>query len=149
MANGKHDGFTLVEILIAVAILTLLTSAAIYSINSTGKISVADELLLRQVLTNYIPEQVKRYYLSGDSVAWADKVSQIEDEMASWSHIQNISSEAKIYNDNGIELKFKTVYKEQSKNEQLFDILTKSPMIESVVTGGNKKQRFTVKYKLN
>ncbi|MBC6413900.1 MAG: prepilin-type N-terminal cleavage/methylation domain-containing protein [Chromatiales bacterium] len=149
MCDSKNYGFTLIEILIAIAVIAVLSSVAIYNVNFTDKVSTADELLLKQVLTDYIPQQVMLYYLSTDSTAWADKVAQIQNEMASWQHIKKTSAIARVYKGDGIELNFNTVYEEQERNKQLRDLLATLPMVESATAGGYHKQRFTIKYKLN
>ena len=148
MNTKRSFGFTLIEILVAVTILAVLASAAIYSINSGDKISEAETVVLRQVLMNYIPEQLKVYYLRGDRTAWDDRVLQIQNEMADWPHLQE-SHTATVYKNNGIELKFRTNYQDRQQNEQLHDILRKSPVVEVATIGGYRKQQFTVKYKLN
>ena len=148
--NIKKDyGFTLIEILVAVTILAILASVAVYSINSGDKISEAETVVLKQALMNYIPEQLKVYYLRGDHTAWRNRVTQIQNEMASWPHLQGASRTATVYQNNGVELRFRTNYQDQKQNEQLRDILIKSPMIETATIGGYRKQQFTVKYKLN
>ena len=149
MKVKQNHGFTLIEILITVAILAILASITIYNMEGGDKISETETVVLRQALMHYIPEQIKHYYLRNERAAWAGRVTQIQNEMASWPHLQSTPRTATVYKDNGIVLKFKTNYQEQSKNEQLRDILIKSPMIEVVTTAGYRKQRFTVKYKLN
>ena len=145
----QNNGFTLIEILVSVAILSVLASIAIYSVKVSDKISETEALGLRQTLINYIPEQVKLYYLRGDSTAWSNRVSEIRSEMANWPHLQKASGIATVYKIDGIELKFKTTYQEEGRNNQLRDILMKSSLIETAVNSGYRKQQFTVKYKLN
>ncbi len=148
--NSKKDyGFTLIEILIAVTILAILASVAVYNIDSGDKISEAETVVLKQVLISYVPEQLKVYYLRGDRTAWRNRVTQIQTEMADWPRLQSSPRTATVYKDDGVELKFKTSYQDQKQNEQLRDILIKSPLIEAVAIAGYRKQRFTVKYKLN
>ena len=148
--NTKNDyGFTLIEILVAVTILAVLASVAIYNIESGDKISEAETVVLRQALMSYIPEQLKVYYLRGDRTAWDDRVMQIQNEMADWPHLQGSLHTATVYKNNGIELKFRTNYQDYKQNEQLRDTLIKSPLIEAATIEGDRKQQFTVKYKLN
>ncbi len=148
--NTKSDyGFTLIEILVAVTILAVLASVAIYNINSGDKISEAETVVLKQALMNYIPEQLKVYYLRGDHTAWRNRVTRLQNEMADWPHLQGSLRTAAVYKNDGIELKFRTSYQDQKQNEQLRDILIKSPLIEAAVIEGYRKQQFTVKYKLN
>ena len=148
--NIKRDyGFTLIEILVAVTILAILASVAVYSIKGGDKISEAETVVLKQALMNYIPEQLKVYYLRGDHTAWRNRVTRIQNEMASWPHLQGASRTATVYKNDGVELRFRTNYQDQKQNEQLRDILIKSPMIETATIGGYRKQQFTVKYKLN
>ena len=142
-------GFTLIEVLIAVAITAVLASIAVYNVKFGDKISEAEALVLQQALMNYIPQQVKHYYLRGDRAAWSSKVSQIQNEMADWPNLQNALLTATVYKDDGIEIKFKTVYQDEKRNNYLRDILIKSPMIETAANSGYRKQQFTVKYKLN
>ena len=142
-------GFTLIEVLIAVAITAVLASIAIYNVKFGDKISEAEALVLQQALMNYIPQQVRQYYLRGDRTAWSSKVSQIQNEMADWPNLQNALLIATVYKDDGIEIKFKTVYQDEKRNNYLRDILIKSPMIEIATNSGYRKQQFTVKYKLN
>ncbi len=145
----KVYGFTLIEILIAVTILAILASVAVYNINSGDKISEAETVVLKQALISYIPEQLKVYYLRGDRTAWRNRVTQIQNEMADWPHLQSSLRTATVYKNDGVELKFRTSYQDQKQNEQLRDTLIKSPLIEAVDIGGYRKQQFTVKYKLN
>ena len=145
----KVYGFTLIEILIAVTILAILASVAVYNINSGDKISEAETIVLKQALISYIPEQLKVYYLRGDSTAWRNRVTQIQNEMADWPRLQSSLRTATVYKNDGVELKFRTSYQDQKQNEQLRDTLIKSPLIEAVAIGGYRKQQFTVKYKLN
>ena len=145
----KVYGFTLIEILIAVTILAILASIAVYNINSGDKISEAETVVLKQALISYIPEQLKVYYLRGDRTAWMNRVTQIQNEMADWPHLQGSSRTAAIYKNDGLELKFRTSYQDQKQNEQLRNTLIKSPLVEAVAIGGYRKQQFTVKYKLN
>ena len=148
--NVKKDyGFTLIEILVAVTILAILASVAVYNINSGDKISEAETVVLKQVLISYVPEQLKVYYLRGDRTAWRNRVTQIQNEMADWPRLQSSPRTATVYKNDGVELKFKTSYQDQKQNEQLRDTLIKSPLIEAVAIGGYRKQQFTVKYKLN
>ena len=148
--NVKKDyGFTLIEILVAVTILAILASVAVYNINSGDKISEAETVVLKQALISYIPEQLKVYYLRGDRTAWRNRVTQIQNEMADWPRLQSSPRTATVYKNDGVELKFKTSYQDQKQNEQLRDTLIKSPLIEAVAIGGYRKQQFTVKYKLN
>ncbi len=149
MNTKKNYGFTLIEILVAVTILAVLASVAIYNIKSGDKISEAEAVVLRQALMNYIPEQLKIYYLRDDRTAWDNKVTQIQNEMADWPHLQGSLHTATVYKNNGIKLKFKTNYQDRNQNEQLLDTLKKSPVIEEATIEGYRKQKFTVKYKLN
>ena len=149
MNAKRNHGFTLLEILVAVAILAVLTSVTIYNFKSGDKISEAEAIALKQALMRDIPEQIKRYYLRGDRTAWSNSVARIQNKMANWPHLQSAPRTATVYKDNGIELKFRTHYTEQKRNEQLRDILRKSPMVESIAVGGYRKQQFTVRYKLN
>ena len=149
MNTNHNQGFTLIELLLAVAILTVLASVAVYNVSSGDKISQADELVLKQALLSYIPEQIKHYYLRGDSVAWTNKVVQIQNEMADWPQIDGSQSIASVYKSNGLELKFKTIHQDTQRNEELANTLTKFPLIEAVRNQGQHKQQFTVQYKLN
>ena len=145
----QNNGFTLIEILISIAILSVLASIAIYSVKINDKISEAEALELRQILISYVPQQIKLYYPRGDYLAWTRRISEIHSEMADWPHLQKASGVATIYRFYGIELKFKTIYQEMEKNDQLRKILMKSPLVESAVTRGPNKEQFTVKYNLD
>ena len=101
--------------LIAVAITAVLASIAVYNVKFGDKISEAEALVLQQALMNYIPQQVKHYYLRGDRAAWSSKVSQIQNEMADWPNLQNALLTATVYKDDGIEIKFKTVYQDEKR----------------------------------
>ena len=148
--NVKIDyGFTLIEILVAVTILAILASIAVYNVNSGDKISEAETIVLKQALISYIPEQLKAHYLRGDRMVWKSRVSQIQNEMADWPHLQGSLRTATVYKNDGIELKFRTSYQDREQNEQLRSMLIKSPLIEAVAIAGYRKQQFTVKYKLN
>ena len=72
--NTKRGGFTLVEIMIVVAIIALLASIAVPNFLRSRKRSQATQILedLRQIdsaMDQYAIENNKK---SGDSVAWAD-----------------------------------------------------------------------------
>ena len=149
MNTKQNQGFTLLEILVAVAILAVLASVAIYNFKGGDKISGAETVVLRQALMNYIPEQIKLYYLRADSTAWTNRVAHIQNEMANWPHLQSSPRTATVYKNDGITLKFRTSYQDQKNNEQLRDILIKSPIVETAATSGPREQKFTVKYKLN
>ena len=149
MYKRRHYGFTLLEVLVAIAILTVLASVAVYNVKAGNKISEAETLVLRQALVSYIPEQIKLYYLTRDHAAWSDRVKQIQNEMLNWPLLQNTPRTATVYKDNGIELVFNTVYREKDKNDELRDILIQSPMVEVATARGYRNQQFTIKYKLN
>jgi len=144
-----NHGFTLIEVLVTVAVLAVLTSAALYSMSAGDKISDAEALVLQQALLGHVPEQMQRYYLRGDVAAWASRVAEIQSEMASWEHLQSAPRSAAVYRGDGITLRFQTSYNERQRNNQLRDLLRASPVVAEVTTSGQLGQLFTVKYKIN
>jgi len=144
-----HYGFTLIEVLVTVAVLAVLTSVALYSMSAGDKISEAEGLVLQQALLGYIPEQMQRYYVRGDAAAWTNRVAEIQSEMAGWEHLQSAPRSAAVYRRDGITLRFQTSYQDRQRNNRLRDVLRASPVVEEVTTSGQLGQLFTVKYKIN
>lgn len=64
----KQRGFTLVEVIIVVAILSALTAAAIYALAPGDKISSAEEAGLTQILVSRIPAELVQYKLKNNSL---------------------------------------------------------------------------------
>lgn len=65
----KQRGFTLVEVIIVVAILSALAATAIYAIAPGDKISSAEEAGLKQILISRIPTELVEYKLKNNSLS--------------------------------------------------------------------------------
>ena len=66
---GKQRGFTLIEVIIVVAILAALTASAIYSLSPGDKILSAEEAGLKQILISRVPTELVQYRLKNDDVS--------------------------------------------------------------------------------
>ena len=63
----KYGGFTLIEAIIVVAILTALTASAIYALSPGDKIASAEEAGLKQILISRVPTELTQHRLkNGD-----------------------------------------------------------------------------------
>ena len=64
----EQRGFTLVEVIIVVAILAALTAATLYALAPGDKISSAEEAGLTQILVSRIPAELVQYKLKNKSL---------------------------------------------------------------------------------
>ena len=65
----KHGGFTLIEAIIVVAILSALTASAIYALAPGDKISSAEEAGLKQILISRVPTELTQHRLKSSDVS--------------------------------------------------------------------------------
>ena len=67
--STKHGGFTLIEVIIVVAVLTALTASAIYALAPGDKISSAEEAGLKQILISRVPTELTQHRLKNGDVS--------------------------------------------------------------------------------
>ena len=65
----RHKGFTLIEVIIVVAILSALTASAIYSLSPGDKITSAEETGLKQILISRVPTELIQHRLKKGDVS--------------------------------------------------------------------------------
>ena len=65
----KQSGFTLIEVIIVVAILSALTASAIYAISPGDKISSAEETGLKQILISRVPTELTQHRLKNGDIS--------------------------------------------------------------------------------
>ena len=65
----KSTGFTLIEVIIVVAILSALTASAIYSLAPGDKITSAEETGLKQILISRVPTELVQHRLKNGDVS--------------------------------------------------------------------------------
>ena len=65
----KSTGFTLIEVIIVVAILSALTASAIYSLAPGDKITSAEETGLKQILISRVPTELIQHRLKNSDVS--------------------------------------------------------------------------------
>ena len=141
-------GFTLIELMIVVAILVIIISAFYWMSSPQSKIKDTNFLALKQVLIVNIPQELNKYYLRSSTASWRTKVSEIEGEMEDWVGLEEDSPSAKVYSTRGLKLSFTTNLDEDHNNE-LKDLLKKLPMVQSVEVSDTDNKKFVVKYKIN
>ena len=66
---GKQHGFTLIEVIIVVAILSALTASAIYALSPGDKISSAEESGLKQILISRVPTELTQHRLKNADIS--------------------------------------------------------------------------------
>ena len=66
---GKQHGFTLIEVIIVVAILSALTASAIYALSPGDKISSAEETGLKQILISRVPTELTQHRLKNADIS--------------------------------------------------------------------------------
>ncbi len=66
---AKHSGFTLIEVIIVVAVLAALTASAIYALSPGDKISSAEEAGLKQILISRVPTELTQHRLKNGDVS--------------------------------------------------------------------------------
>ena len=62
-------GFTLIEVIIVVAILSALTASAIYALSPGDKIQVAEETGLKQILISRVPTELTQHRLKNGNLS--------------------------------------------------------------------------------
>jgi len=62
-------GFTLIEVIIVVAILAALAASAIYALSPGDKISAAEETGLRQILVSRVPTELTQHRLKNSDIS--------------------------------------------------------------------------------
>ncbi len=67
--STKHGGFTLIEVIIVVAVLAALTASAIYALAPGDKISSAEEAGLKQILISRVPTELTQHRLKNGDVS--------------------------------------------------------------------------------
>ena len=66
---STQSGFTLIEVIIVVAILSALTASAIYALSPGDKISSAEETGLKQILISRVPTELTQHRLSNGDIS--------------------------------------------------------------------------------
>ena len=67
--SSKRSGFTLIEVIIVVAILSALTASAIYALSPGDKISSAEETGLKQILISRVPTELTQHRLKNGDIS--------------------------------------------------------------------------------
>lgn len=142
----QTQGFTLIEIMVSLAILAILTATFYWISSPDQKIKNADFLVLKQILVVNIPGDLRKWYLRS-ATDWRNQITKIDIEMEDWPSLTGTRS-ANIYSVNGLELNFTTTF-DKKKNNELKSLLEKLPSIKSITTSDTNNQKFVVKYKLN
>lgn len=144
----RNCGFTLIEVILVIAILAIITSATIFGINAKDKIATAEVLALQQILIVQIPKEIQKYYVRNNSSAWTQRLAEIQVEMEQWPGLDTTKRKrATVYDGNGLMLQFETQYG-QSINAQLRATLKRSPMVVSI-NSASSNQLFKIRYRLN
>lgn len=66
---SEQGGFTLIEVIIVVAILAALTASTIYALSPGDKISSAEEAGLKQILMSRVPTELTQHRLKNGDVS--------------------------------------------------------------------------------
>ena len=65
---ARQRGFTLIEVIIVVAILAALTASSIYALSPGDKILSAEETGLKQILISRVPTELTQYRMENGSL---------------------------------------------------------------------------------
>ena len=149
-SNKCPKGFTLVEILVTLTIISILLAAAVYVIPVKSTLTQADLIGLKQVLLINIPQRIQQGYAQNNRPRWQSSVTKIKGEIKNWPGISstrpNDATESGV---GSLELK---LFLESSSGVQaakLASELEKSTVIDSVTrTKARGKQRLVISYKL-
>ena len=85
---NKHNGFTLIEVIIVVAILSALTASAIYSLAPGDKITTAEEAGLKQILISRVPTELIQHRLKNGDVSAFKLASNSTAFMGAWPGVK-------------------------------------------------------------
>ena len=85
----KQSGFTLIEVIIVVAILSALTASAIYALSPGDKISSAEETGLKQILISRVPTELTQHRLENGDISGFQLSADSLAFMRAWPGVKN------------------------------------------------------------
>ena len=85
---STQSGFTLIEVIIVVAILSALTASAIYALSPGDKISSAEETGLKQILISRVPTELTQHRLSNADISGFELSDDSTAFMEAWPGVK-------------------------------------------------------------
>ena len=137
----RHKGFTLIEVIIVVAILSALTASAIYSLSPGDKITSAEETGLKQILISRVPTELIQYRLTNGSVKDFKLSSNSVAFMKAWPGVKATPDPKFALAAPTLTLEMQTTF-DATKLEEILDTM---PNITAKVTNKVLKVEYTVK----
>ena len=86
--TSSQRGFTLIEVIVVVAILAALTASAIYALSPGDKISLAEETGLKQILISRVPTELTQHRLKNADISGFELSDDSEAFMAAWPGVK-------------------------------------------------------------